>query len=660
MARFRPQRSRPDSIIMPVSSPPTHDTLDWTELRRRLLLDENQLQLPADWKLPALPRAITQFLQQAGKPDINLRKLSKILEEDPFLTCELLKYVNSSAIGLRHRATTVHQAIVSLGLRRSKLVVLTAAIQASLKKFNSHLFDLHQFWADNLERALFSREMAGELGADLDLSFTAAMLQDFLLPVMAQFHVQKYVDFWHECDGIPCDLIEFERKEFGVQHAQVGAACLLQWNVPDELICGVLCHHMSYEQLQELGLLGTHVHAVACSALLPTSIQQTRDLGLRLAEWDRADAAIDLCDIAERVDAHYQHQKSDCSSSREPLTARLEHCLVMQFTEVARNERFINRQIGHFVLEEQIGEGAMGTVYRARHLLLERPAAVKVLNKQELTPLDIARFEQEVKYCTRLSHPNTISIYDFGRTQDGLFYYVMEYIQGLTLKQLVQQVGPLPAGRVIQILRQVCLSLQEAHEQGIVHRDIKPENIIVSVRHQQGDFVTVLDFGLVGDTSNSGAPLGNACISGTPLYMAPETISRPDLATPSCDLYAIAAVGYYLLCGQPLFTGNDALDVCLKQVSEMPVPPSTRMKQPLPTDLEELIMTCLHKSPEKRLKSVGYLAQALDRCQSACTWIAEDSLHWWRAYLQTTTNPQPATKPHCSEATIILDDDCTL
>lgn len=645
---------------MPVITATSHNTLDWTELRRGLLLHEDQLRLPAHWKLPALPRAITQFLQLAGNPDVDLRKLSKILEEDPFLTCELLKYVNSSAIGLRHRATSVHQAIVSLGLRRSKLVVLTAAIQASLKKFNSHLFDLHQFWADNLERALFAREVAGELGADLDLAFTAAMLQDFLLPVLAQFQVQKYVDFWHHREDIPCDLIEFEHQEFGVQHAQVGAACLQQWNVPDELICGVLCHHMTYEQLQELGLQGTHVHAVACSGLLPASIQQTRNLGLRLAEWDRADSAIDLCDIAERVDAHYQHQKSECSSNREPLSARIEHCLVLQFTEEARKERLVNRQIGHFVLEAQIGEGAMGTVYRARHLLLERPAAVKVLNKQELTPLDIARFEQEVKYCTRLTHPNTISIYDFGRTQDGLFYYVMEYIEGLTLKQLVQKTGPLPPGRVIQILRQVCQSLREAHEQGIVHRDIKPENIIVSVRHQQGDFVTVLDFGLVGDTSNTGTPLGSTCISGTPLYMAPETISRPDLATPSCDLYAIAAVGYFLLCAQPLFTGNNALDVCLKQVSETPVPPSSRLPQPLPTDLEELIMICLHKSPENRLQSVEVLAQALERCESANSWAAEDSLEWWRTHLQATTNPAPTSKPQGSEATVILDDDCTL
>ena len=630
-------------------------TIDWTALRKELLLDDGKLELPANWKLPILPKTVTLFLKQANRPDENLRKLSQILEVDSHLTCELLKHVNSSAVGLRHKATNVHQALVTLGLRRSKMVLLTAAIQSSIQKFNSRLFDLHQFWADNLERGLFAREIAGEIQADLDLAFTGAMLQDFLLPVLSQWNLQRYIAYWQAREGIPSDLTDFEMKQFGVHHAQVAAACLLQWNVPDELICSVLCHHMRYEQLRQLGLLGSHVHAVAASSLLPVTIPQYRDVGVRVAEWDQADESFDLCDIAERVDAHYLHHETH-GSDREPLVQRLERCLVSQFSMSCQGETLINRQIGNFILESRIGEGAMGTVYRARHTLLERPVAVKVLNGNKLTSLDIARFEREVRLSTRLTHPNTISIYDYGRTHDGLFYYVMEYVEGLTLKQLVQQIGPLPECRVIHILRQVCQSLQEAHALGIIHRDIKPENIIVSVRRGEGDFVTVLDFGLVAEDTNSGGAAADACISGTPLYMTPESIDQPEISNPSCDLYALGAVGYYLLCGQPLFTGNDALDICLKQVSELPIAPSIKLKHPLAEDLECLIMSCLQKSPQKRPASVAQLATALEGCRAAGEWSGNSALNWWE---QHATQPK-ATEVLPGEATVIVGCESTM
>jgi len=640
---------------MDKAAPPR--AIDWSAIRRKLLLDDGEFELPSSWKLPILPKIVTQFLQQANRPDYDIRKLAKLLEQDSQLTCELLKYTNSAAMGLRHKATTVQQALVNLGVRRSKMVLLTAAIHSTVKKFNSKLFDLHQFWADNLERAMFAREIAGELGADIDLAYTGAMLQDFLLPVIGQLNIKTYVAYWKDRNGVPSDLIDYELKEFGVQHAQVAAACLQQWSVPDELVCAVLCHHFTIDQIRQLGLENTHVHAVAASSLIPLAVPQHKSAGIVLSEWDQDDGSFDLCDIAERVDAFFLHHESQASSDRESLLARIERCLMQQLSAAMTKESLVDRQFGNFVLEKCIGEGAMGTVYRARHTMLDRPAAVKVLNKQELSSDDIARFEREVQLSSRLTHPNTISIYDYGRTADGVFYYVMELVEGLTLKQLVQLFGPLSPGRTIYLMRQICCSLAEAHEQGIVHRDIKPENIILSNRGSQGDLVTVLDFGLVRDLTNRDTLPTDGCLSGTPLYMAPETINDPGFSSPACDLYAIGAVGYYLLCGQPLFTGNDALDICLKQLQEHPPAPSERLKQPLPGDLEGLIMSCLNKSPEKRPQFASELEQGLLSCRDAHEWNGHEAWNWWKENIHLGENGLTRAP---SDATLIVDNETTL
>lgn len=228
---------------------------------------------------------------------------------------------------------------------------------------------------------------------------------------------------------------------------------------------------------------------------------QHSKLAVRLAEWSQQDPSFDWCDIAERVDACFLHQETQ-SSDREPLVNRIEQCLISQLTSEFDKNSLINRQVGNFILESCVGEGAMGTVYRARHTMLNRPAAVKVLSSRELTDMDVARFEREVQLSSRLTHPNTISIYDYGRAHDGLFYYVMEFVEGMTLKQFIHRFGPQPEGRVVHILRQICNSLHEAHDQGIIHRDIKPENIILSRKGNLGDFVKVLDFGLVMDITS--------------------------------------------------------------------------------------------------------------------------------------------------------------
>ncbi|HMC95456.1 MAG TPA: serine/threonine-protein kinase, partial [Polyangia bacterium] len=208
------------------------------------------------------------------------------------------------------------------------------------------------------------------------------------------------------------------------------------------------------------------------------------------------------------------------------------------------------RRFGQYVLERKIGEGAMGVVYRATHAMLRRPAAIKLLLKERASEIDLARFEREVQHTSRLVHPNTISIFDYGRTAEGVFYYVMEYLDGVDLQSLVAQYGPVEPARTIHILAQVSGALAEAHALGLIHRDIKPANIVLTERPDEPDVVKVVDFGLVkrfgGNLDESAA---TDAITGTPLYMAPEAISRPDTVDGRSDLYAIGAVAYFLLTG---------------------------------------------------------------------------------------------------------------
>jgi serine/threonine-protein kinase len=254
------------------------------------------------------------------------------------------------------------------------------------------------------------------------------------------------------------------------------------------------------------------------------------------------------------------------------------------------------------------------------------------------------RFEREVQHTSRLVHPNTISIFDYGRTADGTFYYVMEYLDGMDLQHLVDQFGPVEPARTIHILAQVSGALAEAHALGLIHRDIKPANIILTERPDEPDVVKVVDFGLVkrfgGNLDESAA---TDAIVGTPLYMAPEAISRPDTVDGRSDLYAVGAVAYFLLTGKHVFEAASVLEVCSKHMLEAPVPPSQRLGKPLPADLEAIVLGCLAKDRDARPASAALLRTALLACADAERYDLPAARAWWQARRAAKkSDPSPA------------------
>jgi eukaryotic-like serine/threonine-protein kinase len=291
------------------------------------------------------------------------------------------------------------------------------------------------------------------------------------------------------------------------------------------------------------------------------------------------------------------------------------------------------RQIGQYVLKHEIGEGGMGVVYLATHAMLRRETAIKLLLPNRIAPAALARFEREVQQLARLAHPNTVAIYDYGRTPEGIFYYAMEYLDGLNLDELVTAAGPLPAARVIYILDQICGSLSEAHGMGLVHRDIKPANVILSCRGGILDAVKVLDFGLVKDVSDSTdvAVTASKSFLGTPQYASPEAIQNPEAVTAASDLYAVAAIGYYLLTGTHVFAGETFVEICAGHLYKAPEPPSQRLGWAVPQALEALILQGLAKRPEDRPASAQAFRNSLRACPETGKWTDEDALAWWQA-----------------------------
>ena len=299
-----------------------------------------------------------------------------------------------------------------------------------------------------------------------------------------------------------------------------------------------------------------------------------------------------------------------------------------------RREARKARQLGQYTLLHKIGEGGMGAVYRASHAMLRRPTAVKLLPPEKAGETALVRFEKEVQLTASLTHPNTVTIFDYGRTPDGVFYYAMELLDGPTLGDVVAMDGPQPAGRVVRILAQAAGALAEAHGVGLIHRDIKPANIMLVEQGGVPDVVKVVDFGLVKELSrDTTASLTNAdAITGTPQYMAPEAILSPDEVDARSDLYALGAVAFFLLTGEHLFAGATAVEVCSHHLHTPPDRPSERLGEPLPPSLEDLVLRCLAKKPEERPGSAAALRQALLACDGVAPWEEEHARAWWQAH----------------------------
>jgi serine/threonine-protein kinase len=289
------------------------------------------------------------------------------------------------------------------------------------------------------------------------------------------------------------------------------------------------------------------------------------------------------------------------------------------------------RQLGQYTLEEKVGEGGMGEVYRASHAMLRRPTAVKLLRPEKTGATALARFEREVQLTSRLTHPNTIAIYDYGRTPEGIFYYAMEFLEGLTLEELVRKDGPQSPARAILILQQVCASLAEAHAVGLIHRDIKPANVILCQRGGMHDVVKVVDFGLVKDIAQRESIAVSAAnvVTGTPLYLSPEGIRSPEKVDARSDLYAVGAVAYYIVSGKQLFDSQNFVEICSHHLHTVPERPSRRLGRPLPADLEGLILLCLEKDPARRPKDARALSEALGVLADAGGWSEADAAAWW-------------------------------
>jgi len=298
-----------------------------------------------------------------------------------------------------------------------------------------------------------------------------------------------------------------------------------------------------------------------------------------------------------------------------------------------RAEMLEARRLGQYVIEKKIGSGGMGEVYLAHHGMMRRPSAIKLLRADQAGEVNLARFEREVQLTARLTHPNTITIFDYGRTHDGVFYYAMELLNGATLQRVVSIDGAQPPERVVRILSMLCGALAEAHGIGLIHRDIKPANIMLCTQGGERDVVKLLDFGLVKEFQvGRDVTLTGECVAiGTPQYMAPEAILDPAAADARTDIYALGAVAYYLLAGTDVFNGKSVVEVLSQQLSQKPEPLSARRGLSIPAALDAVVLSCLEKDPKDRPQTVDELRRRLEACRIE-PWDRAHVDAWWRKH----------------------------
>jgi len=413
---------------------------------------------------------------------------------------------------------------------------------------------------------------------------------------------------------------------------------------------------LSHEYTSTIVLLVLTYALVIRAAVVPSTARRTR--------WLTGLLGVPLVIISTHA---YVPMAADASKAGHALETAIWWsftviiCSVISTTIYGLRRKVIEaRKLGQYTLEEKLGEGGMGMVYRASHGMLRRPTAIKLLRPGLVDPTDLIRFEREVIMTAKLSHPNTVTIFDYGHTQDGIFYYAMELLEGTDLWKLVKHCGPQDPRRVVHILERVADALAEAHSIGLIHRDIKPSNIVLCARGGQLDVPKVVDFGLVRGLEEVGEiPLtGAGQVMGTPHYMPPEAILEGRTIDARSDLYSLGGIGYFLVTGQDVFRRSSQVELFLAQVRDQPIPPSERLGSPVPHELQEIIMCCLAKDPEERPQSADELRQLLQNCRGIEAWRPADAQDWWAQHgdelpgMRSAGSTYPEVMP--SEARTIL------
>jgi hypothetical protein len=397
-------------------------------------------------------------------------------------------------------------------------------------------------------------------------------------------------------------------------------------------------------------LLAITLTLVSRAVIVPSTARRTLAIGLVSVAVPAAIIAFSFARVATSLVEATAHTVWDCLWL---VAAVVDSTLASRVIYGLREEVREARQLGQYTLEEKIGEGGMGTVYRARHAMLRRPTAVKLLLAAQAGGDRLERFEREVQLTSRLTHANTVAIFDYGRTADGVFYYAMEYLEGANLDDLVRADGAQPAGRVVHVLRQVAGSLVEAHAVGLIHRDIKPANVILLPEYgAAADVAKVVDFGLVKEIDGRADITHADQIAGTPLYLSPEAVRSPELVDARSDLYSLGAVGYFLVTGMPVFPGRNAVEICGHHLHTTPEPPASRLGRPLSPTLSALLLACLEKDPSRRPASARELIARLHACDDVPAWTEEDARAWWARHPPSSMRAPTVASPPSSVTTV--------
>lgn len=618
--------------------------IDWSELVSSRHAKDVRPAMPSRIQIPRPPHSVMEFLKLVERPEVSLSQLAGIVERDVELTSNVLRLVNSSETMLRQKISSIQHAIGLLGIRRCKMLVMSAALQASFHVKGNGATGFETILSESQERAMYATKVAYMLNVDADHAYVAALLQDLLLFQLRD----QFAAIYQKYDQNEHSIVKFEREQFEWDHASVAAQLLHNWNFPDEIVASVSYHHDHDVILANEELLSSPLAAVAISSLLPGIYQQEPDAIHLFMQYQNVLPQFDFLEIAHQVDVE---ANPTARGRRIPMADRLERQALAAVRSSRQRENWIEQQLGSYTIEEEIGRGGMGIVYRARHTMLRRPAAVKLMQASKVSEESLNRFHAEARTTSELSSPHTVQVYDHGVTLDGTLYYVMEYLEGMTLTEIVNEYGPLPEGRMIHVLCQVCGSLSEAHAKGLIHRDIKPENVVLTVCGGAHDFAKVLDFGLVSVLGEQITEGGQTTLFGTPSYMSPESIQFPDDIDHLADVYALGAVAYYLASGKVLFGEMSLREIVRAQV-ERPIPPiQTPAHQNVSKEFQSIVMSCLEKNPSRRPQSVVSLARLLSALPAADDWSFLDAEQWWAAEgrNEKRKKAQPSTSSKSSQ-----------